>query len=296
MELQLGRPLPEAEKTNWLTTIIMALFHAGAIAALFWFGWKPFLLSVFLWWVAGSLGIGLAYHRLLTHRGFKCPKWFEYFLTICATLALEGGPIFWVAVHRVHHQNSDKPGDPHTPREGKWWSHIGWILTGKGYHNQARELARYTPELARDPVHMFINKWHWVPEVILGMALLAFGGVQYLLWGVFFRVVIGLHCTWLVNSATHMWGSRRFQTKDDSTNNFLIALLTFGEGWHNNHHAHPLSARHGLRWYEIDLNWYAIWLFSKLGLIWDIKQHRLAPNDNPGAEVEKPAGAELLSA
>ena len=213
MELQLGRPLPEAEKTNWLTTIIMALFHAGAIAALFWFGWKPFLLSVFLWWVAGSLGIGLAYHRLLTHRGFKCPKWFEYFLTICATLALEGGPIFWVAVHRVHHQNSDKPGDPHTPREGKWWSHIGWILTGKGYHNQARELARYTPELARDPVHMFINKWHWVPEVILGLALLAFGGVQYMLWGVFFRVVIGLHCTWLVNSATHMWGSRRFQTK-----------------------------------------------------------------------------------
>ena len=143
---------------------------------------------------------------------------------------------------------------------------------------------------------MLINKWHWVPEVILGLTLLAFGGVQYLLWGVFFRVVIGLHCTWLVNSATHVWGSRRFQTKDDSTNNFLIALLTFGEGWHNNHHAHPLSARHGLRWYEIDLNWYAIWVFSKLGLIWDIKQHRLAPNDNQGAEAEKPAGAELLSA
>lgn len=293
MALQVGRTPEKAEKINWLTAIIMAIFHAGAVAALFWFGWKPLLVAFILYYVAGSFGIGMGYHRLLTHRGYKCPKWVEYFLTVCATLALEGGPIFWVAIHRIHHQNSDKEGDPHTPRDGKWWSHMGWILTGPGYHNQARELARYTPELARDPVHVFITTWHWVPQVVLGLLLFAFGwmeagparGLQYILWGVFFRATFGLHSTWLVNSATHMWGTRRFQTRDDSTNNALIALVSFGEGWHNNHHAHPVSARHGLAWYEFDLNWYGIWTLSKLGLAWDIKQHRLNANEKTPAEA-----------
>ena len=130
-----------------------------------------------LYCVAGMLGIGMGYHRLLTHRGYKTYKWVEYFLTWCGTLALEGGPIFWVATHRIHHQHSDHEGDPHTPREGTWWAHAGWILRGEGLHHDAAVLARYAPDLARDPVHVALSKWHWTSNVIVGLALLAFGGI-----------------------------------------------------------------------------------------------------------------------
>ena len=234
--------------TNRITVIAMTAFHVGAVAAFFYVDWGAILATVALWYIAGSLGIGMAYHRLLTHRGYKTPKWVEYFLTICGTLALEGGPIFWVATHRIHHQHSDNEGDPHTPREGTYWAHMGWILTGRAMHHDTQVLRRYVPDLAKDPFHVALTTWHWVPQVVVGLGLLAFGGIPYVLWGVFFRTTFGLHCTWLVNSATHIWGSRRFQTRDDSTNNWLVALLSFGEGWHNNHHAHPVSARHGLAW------------------------------------------------
>jgi stearoyl-CoA desaturase (delta-9 desaturase) len=116
-----------------------------------------------------------------------------------------------------------------------------------------------------------LTTWHWVPQVVVGLGLLAFGGIPYVLWGVFFRTVLGLHATWLVNSATHLWGSRRFVTRDDSTNNWWVAMLTWGEGWHNNHHAHPVSARHGLAWYEIDFNYMGISALRAMGLAWDIK-------------------------
>ena len=135
---------------------------------------------------------------------------------------------------------------------------MGWIVTGEGMHHDASMHARYVPDLVRDPVHVALSKWHWTSNVIVGLALLAFGGMPYVLWGIFFRTTAGLHSTWLVNSATHKWGSRRFATRDDSTNNWWVALLTFGEGWHNNHHAYPTSARHGLAWYEVDLNWMGI--------------------------------------
>jgi sn-1 stearoyl-lipid 9-desaturase len=269
--MEVVRGMKSHEKINWLTTAVMVIFHLGALAALFCFSWKRLALLVLLWWVSGSLGIGLGYHRLLTHRGFKTAKWLEYFFTICATLALEGGPIFWVAVHRIHHQLTDKPGDPHSPRDGKWWSHMGWILTGETLHENTRELMRYTPDLAKDKFHVWMTQYHWITQVVVGVAILIFGGWQAVLWGVFLRTVLGLHATWMVNSATHLWGSRRFATKDDSTNNFWVALLTFGEGWHNNHHAHPTSARHGIRWYEVDTNWYMIVLLRKLGLIRNVK-------------------------
>jgi stearoyl-CoA desaturase (delta-9 desaturase) len=253
---------------------VMIFFHIGAVAALFMFSWKALFLSLFLWWVSGSLGIGMGYHRLLTHRGYKTPKWVEYFLTTCATLALEGGPIFWVATHRIHHQLTDKPGDPHSPRDGRWWSHMGWIVMGKAMHQSTTELAPYVPDLRKDKVHVWLSKYHWIPVVVLGLTILAFGGIQMLMWAMFLRTVVGLHATWLVNSATHIWGSQRFKTGDDSTNNFLIAVLTFGEGWHNNHHAHPTAARHGLRWWEVDMNWYGIQVLRTLGLAWDIKVPR----------------------
>ena len=219
---------------NVITAVAMTFFHIGAVAAFFYMDAGAILTAALLWVVAGSLGIGMSYHRLLTHRGYKTYKWIEYFLTWCGTLALEGGPIFWVATHRVHHQKSDREGDPHTPREGSFWAHMGWIIFGKGMHQDSTVLARYAPDLARDPVHVWFSKWHWTSNVVVGLILLAVGGWPYVLWGIFFRTTFGLHATWLVNSATHIWGSRRFETRDDSTNNWWVAALSFGEGWHNN--------------------------------------------------------------
>lgn len=263
------------DKINWITASFMALFHLGAIAALFFFTWKALFVAIFLWWLSTSLGIGVCYHRLLTHRGYKTPTWVERLLTVFATLSLEGGPIFWVATHRIHHRFSDQDGDPHSPRDGKWWAHAGWILVGKSMHHDTSTLAHYVPDLSKDSFQVWITKYHYVPIIALGVILLAIGGLPFLLWGVFLRTVVGLHSTWAVNSATHSWGSRRFRTRDDSTNSWWVALVTWGEGWHNNHHAHPSSSRHGLAWYEIDLNWYAIWAMQKFGLAWNVYRYKL---------------------
>lgn len=290
METNVKRDRTFGQPVNWITTFFMVAFHIGAVAAFFFFGWKPLLVAALLWWVSGSLGIGMGYHRLLTHRGYKTPKWVEYFLTTCGTLALEGGPIFWVATHRKHHQNTETEEDPHSPRDGGFWAHMGWILTGKAMHNKIASLLPYVPDLRKDKFHSWISEWHWIPQVVVGVLLLVFGGVPYLLWGMFVRTVFGLHCTWLVNSATHMWGSQRFITGDDSTNSFWVAILTFGEGWHNNHHAFPQVARHGLTWYEIDVNWYGIQALRMLGLAWDISLPKI------GREKElrpKPTGNEI---
>ncbi len=260
------------EGINWSTSITMVVFHILSIVALFFFTWQALAVTVLLWWVSGSLGVGMGYHRLLTHRGYKTPKLVEYFLTLCATLSLESGPINWVATHRIHHQHTEVPGaDPHTPREGGWWAHMGWILTGTAQQYSEATLRRYAPDLYKDRVHRLINQFFYIPLTLSGVILYALGGWSFLLWGVFFRVTFGLHATWLVNSATHMWGSRRFDIDDDSRNNWWVALLSFGEGWHNNHHAHPVAARHGLRWYEVDMNWWGIRTLELLGLAKNIK-------------------------
>jgi len=269
-EILQGLEAPDND-INWPTTITMIVFHIGAVAALFMFSWSALLATAILWWISGSLGIGMGFHRLLTHRGYKTPKAVEYFLTVCGTLTLEGGPIDWVVTHRIHHAHTDHAGDPHTPRDGRWWAHMGWILRGTAQQHGRAVMLRYAPDLMKDPFHRLMNRIYWVPLVLVGAGLLYFGGWPMLFWGIFLRVTFGLHATWLVNSATHMWGKRRFKTTDDSTNSWWVALLTFGEGWHNNHHAHPTAARHGLTWYEIDFNWYGIRTLQLLGLASDIK-------------------------
>jgi fatty-acid desaturase len=262
-------------KVNLLTAGVLIWFHIQAIAALFDFTWTHLAVATALYWIGGGLGICMGYHRLHTHRGFKTFKAFEYFLAICGTLTLEGGPMFWVATHRLHHQHSDEPNDPHSPRVSGFWAHMGWILFGDSHHSDAARMARYAPDLAKDPFYRWLTKFHWVPLTILGLSLLAIGGWGLVNWAIFLRVVIGLHTTWLVNSATHIWGRRRFATSDDSRNNWWVALLTFGEGWHNNHHAHPTSARHGLAWYELDLTWITLKLFRAVGLVWDLRVARI---------------------
>src|SRR5438045_7689460 len=255
-----------AGRINWETLVTMIVFHAGALAALFMFTWPALIVSLVILWVAGSLGIGMGYHRLLTHRGYKTPKWVEYFLTLCATLTLESGPIQWVTTHRIHHAHTDSAADPHSPRDGTWWSHVGWILKGPAQKHERATIERYSPDLLKSRFHVWISRWYFLPLVLLGVALLVLGGWSVFLWGIFLRTVVGLHATWLVNSATHIWGTRRFETTDDSTNILLIALMTFGEGWHNNHHAHPRAARHGLAWYEVDVNWWGIRTLQLMGL------------------------------
>ena len=274
LQVRMGRAVSVGEGINWLTLVVLFVFHLGAVAALFFYTWQRLTVMAALYVLAINVGIGMCYHRLLTHRGYQVPKWLEHSMAVCATLSLEGGPIFWVATHRVHHQFSDREGDPHTPREGDWWAHLGWIVWGSALHAQTHALARYVPDLDRDRFYLWLSKYHWIPITASGALLFGLGwlwggwtnAVGMLLWGGFLRVTLGLHATWLVNSATHLWGSRRFDTRDDSRNNWWVALVTGGEGWHNNHHAHPVSARHGLAWYEIDPNFWGIWLLAKLGL------------------------------
>lgn len=266
-ETQVDRIAPvQRHAINWPTTGFLILFHFAAVAAVFFWSWPAIITAVILSWVGGSLGIGMGWHRLMTHRGYKVPKVIEYFLIFCGSLALEGGPIQWATTHRIHHAHTDKEGDPHTPRDGRWWAHIGWILTPPPQILDQRRLQRYAPDLMNQRFYRWLNRFYYVPLIMLAVALLAVGGWRVMLWGIFLRVTVGLHFTWLVNSATHIWGRRRFETTDDSRNNWWVALLSFGEGWHNNHHAHPRAARHGLTWYEIDVNWYGIRVLQFLGL------------------------------
>ena len=263
--------MSDRRRLNWPTIIALVFLHIGAVAALFVFNWRDFAVAVFLYWMTIGLGISLGYHRLHTHRSFQVPLALEYFFALCGAMTLEGGPIFWVATHRIHHQKSDEPGDPHSPRDGAWWSHLGWIILGESNHNATEKMAKYAPDLAKHRFYAWLNTYHWLPTVLLGALLYWIGGLSMFLWGVCFRIVFGLHATWAVNSATHIWGKRRFNTRDDSRNNWWVALFTFGEGWHNNHHAHPASARHGLAWYELDLSWLQLKVMKALGIARSIK-------------------------
>jgi fatty-acid desaturase len=265
---------PHSRQINWPVAIVMILLHIGAAAALLVCSWKVLVVAVVLYWITTGLGISLGYHRLHTHRSYKVSVPLEYFLAVCGSLTFEGGPISWVATHRLHHQKSDHAGDPHSPREGAWWSHIIWLLVGAGNHNNTALMSKYAPDLAKHRFYRWLNTYHYIPNVALGVLLFAAGGLPWVLWGLCFRVVFGLHATWLVNSATHMWGSRRFATHDDSRNNWWVALITFGEGWHNNHHAYPTSARHGLAWYEFDISWIQIRFLKLIGLAKSVLEAR----------------------
>lgn len=271
---------------NWKNLSIVISFHLLTILALFTFSWKNFAVMLIGNWIVGSLGVGLGYHRLLTHRSFKAPKWLEYTLTVFGALAIQDDAPKWVATHRLHHQFTETDKDPHSTIPGFFWAHVGWILRGTAQDHDEATLKRYVPDLLKDKFHVLLARFYYVPLIISGVALFFIGGWSMVLWGVFARVVFGWHSTWLVNSATHMWGDRRFETKDESTNNWWVALLTFGEGWHNNHHAQPASARHGLKWYELDMNWLTIRFFEKLG--W-AKEIRLFETKKAPTELKRAA-------
>jgi fatty-acid desaturase len=254
------------KRFDWVNVVYFAVIHAAAVAALFTFSWRGLLLVLLFNWVGGSLGIGITFHRLLTHRGFRVPKALEYIGTICGLLASEGGAITWVAMHRYHHIQSDRPGkDLHTPKDGFWWSHLGWILCDLEMGRRELE-KKYAPELVADPVHRVMNRLHVFPNIFLGLAFFAWGGWPLVFWGIGMRIVVTLHATWFVNSAAHIWGYRTYDTPEGSTNCWWVGLVAWGEGWHNNHHAFPRSARHGQQWWEFDANWIVIRTLAALGL------------------------------
>ncbi|MBL0927766.1 MAG: fatty acid desaturase [Phycisphaerales bacterium] len=251
----------------------MALLHAACVAAPFVFTWSGLAVAVALWVLTGGLGICLCYHRLLTHRSFKTHKWVEYALTVLGTMTFQGGPLRWVSVHRIHHKHSDHDEDPHSPKHGFNWSHVLWTMAASP---KGEDRAPAAKDLARDPVMVLIDRWHFVPQVALGAVLFGLGhwlagaGLSWLVWGVAVRTVFVFHATWFVNSASHTWGYRNYATDDDSKNNWWVALLSFGEGWHNNHHAEQRAAAHGRRWFEVDLTYLTIRAMALVGLAWDI--------------------------
>jgi fatty-acid desaturase len=279
------------KRFDWVNVSYFTALHVLALFAPWTFSWSALGVAVLLLWLGDSLGVCLTYHRLLTHRGFRLPKALEYVLTVCGMLASEGGAISWVAMHRMHHRLSDRPGqDLHTPKDGFLWSHIGWILTKVGPDRREME-RRYAPEMVSDPVHRVLNRIHVLPNVLVGLALYAWGGWSFVVWGVFLRLVVGLHATWFVNSAAHTWGYRTYDTPEGSTNCWWVGLIAWGEGWHNNHHAFQRSARHGHRWWELDLTWWTIRTLQAVGLVKDVHllpkgSERFRLDGSPAAPAE----------
>jgi fatty-acid desaturase len=278
---------------DWPVVTWMVFVHAGALAAPFFFTWKAVGLALVLAWITGGLGICLSYHRMLTHGSFSTYRPIRLFLAWLGGLAGEGSALTWVAVHRKHHVHSDDEGDPHSPVDGAWWSHMLWMTPNRGKPYFQDLYQRYAPDLNKDPAMRFLHHtfllWHW----LLGMGLFAVGyfgwdlytGISFVAWGLFVRMVWVLHVTWFVNSATHMWGYRNYETTDDSRNLWWVGLLAYGEGWHNNHHAFQRMARHGHRWWEFDMTYWAILVMERLGLAWDVVHDTPAHRRANGEEL-----------
>ncbi|XP_061982868.1 palmitoyl-monogalactosyldiacylglycerol delta-7 desaturase, chloroplastic-like [Populus nigra] len=254
------------------------IVNAGVISAVhflslfgpFYFTWPAFWVALGIGIVTGLLGITLSFHRNLSHRSFKLPKWLEYFFAYCGVQALQRDPIFWVSTHRHHHQFCDSERDPHSPTEGFWFSHITWLFDNN-YITEKCGGQNNVGDLEKQPFYKFMQNTYFLHPIALGVLLYAVGGFPFLVWGMGVRTVLVFHITWLVNSVSHLWGKRAWNTGDLSRNNWWLALLTFGEGWHNNHHAFEYSARHGLEWWQIDMTWYVVRFLQAIGLATDVK-------------------------
>jgi stearoyl-CoA desaturase (delta-9 desaturase) len=212
-------------------------------------------------------GITGGYHRYFAHKSFKTSRVFQFVLAWIACSATQKGPLWWAGTHRRHHRYADAPGDPHSPREGFYYAHQGWVFDSRWEGTPVEAMREFTayPEL------VWLNKYHWVPPLVLAVACYGIGGFAGLVWGFAVSTTLLWHATYSVNSIAHIFGRRRYETNDTSRNNWLIALLTFGEGWHNNHHYYMASVRQGFFWWEIDLTYYALRALAALGIVWDLR-------------------------
>ncbi|XP_028779179.1 palmitoyl-monogalactosyldiacylglycerol delta-7 desaturase, chloroplastic [Neltuma alba] len=260
------------------TAGVVLAMHMLSLFAPFCFNWRAFWVAMALYVVTGLFGITLSFHRNLSHRSFKLPKWLEYLFAYCGVLALQGNPIDWVSTHRYHHQFCDSERDPHSPTEGFWFSHMSWLFDTKSVVERCGE-PNNVGDLDKQYFYRFLRSTYILHPLALGGLLYAMGGFPFLVWGMGMRIVWVYHITWLVNSACHVWGKQAWNTKDLSRNNWWVAVLAFGEGWHNNHHAFEYSARHGLEWWQVDMTWYAVRFLQLIGLASEVKlpsqAHRL---------------------
>jgi stearoyl-CoA desaturase (delta-9 desaturase) len=253
---------------NWIGGYLFILIHLGCLGAI-WTGvsWTSVWLCFGLYWLR-VFALTAGYHRYFSHRSFKTSRWFQCVLAVIACSAVQKGPLWWAAKHRRHHRFSDQEEDVHSPvRHSLFWSHVGWILSGlheRTDYESVRDLARY-PELH------WLNRYHWAPALALAILCFAVDGMTGLVWGFCISTVLVYHVTFAINSLSHVIGRRRYQTTDDSRNNFVLAVLTMGEGWHNNHHHYQSSANQGFFWWEIDCSYYLIRLLGLVGLVWDIR-------------------------
>jgi fatty-acid desaturase len=291
-------PLPASVKLHrivWPYAIGVGSYHLMALLAFlpWFFSWTGVVLALLGLYVFGTLGINVCYHRLLTHRGFLCPKRLEHSLAILGLCCFQDTPARWVAAHRRHHEYADEQPDPHSPLVNFFWAHMGWLLVENRDLTRLGAYERYAKDLLRDQFYKRVERNHvWI---VLGSCIAAFAGgfaaelamggaaqqaVQFgasvLLWGVVVRTVLVWHITWSINSVTHMWGYRNYDTDDDSRNNVFIAILSNGEGWHNNHHADQRAAKHGHKWWEPDVAFLTIRLLAALGLASNIVMPNLA--------------------
>jgi fatty-acid desaturase len=291
-------PLPAAvnlRRIYWYYTSVVVTYHALALLALVpWlFSWAGVATCVVCTMSFGILGINIGYHRLLTHRGLACPRWFEHTLVVIGLLCMQDTPARWVAVHRRHHEHADEQPDPHSPLAGFFWGHVGWMMVENGDLRRLGIFDRYAKDILRDPFYKQLERGLLYPAIVVAswLAFLVVGfaggllagdtlgeavrlGLSLLVWGAFVRTVLVWHITWSVNSLAHLYGYRSFETGEDSRNNLFVALLTGGEGWHNNHHADPRSVAHGRGRWEWDPTYRLIKLFERLGLARNV----VAPN------------------
>jgi sn-2 palmitoyl-lipid 9-desaturase len=266
-ETKLSNTNPEMY-ISWINLFFFVAFHLIALSAPWFFSWSALGVGIFFYWLCGSIGICLAYHRLLTHRSLQVPKWLEYVLVSIGALALQGGPTFWVAGHRLHHAHTeDNEKDPYSANKGFWWSHMMWLINNNDNFFNYEKYKKSAPDIDRDPYYRWLNKNFILLQIALGLVLYALGGWSFVVYGIFLRSVVLWHCTWCVNSATHFWGYKNFECKDGSLNLWWVGIIAFGEGWHNNHHARPRVAKAGYHWWEIDVTWWAIQVLRSLGLV-----------------------------
>jgi len=258
---------------HWGNIFGITLIHILALAAIPYFSWQALAVCLILFFVISPIGVTLTYHRLLSHRSFKVPQWFEYVLTTFGALSGQGPVLIWVAEHRLHHRYSDSIKDPHSARHGGfWWSHVNHLFYHKEFEDDVKQWSRYIPDMNKHKYYHFLSKYNFIIALSIAAPLYMLGGLPYVMWGVFMRVALMLHVTWLVNSATHRFGYRNFETRDDSSNVWWVALLAAGEGWHNNHHAQSNCAAHGRMWWEFDLTWQLIKALEFMGLATDVKR------------------------
>lgn len=271
---------PRSRSFNVIRVLPFIFLHLACLLA-FYTGVSPFAAAFAVaFFLLRMFAITGFYHRYFAHKTFKTSRVAQFVFALLGASAAQRGPLWWAAHHRHHHQHSDQPDDLHSPHHGGfWWAHMGWFTCDAGFamnERRVRDWMKY-PELR------FINRFDSLVPAVAAAAIYATGellaayapalgtnGLQLLVWGFFISTVVLFHATVSINSLSHVWGKRRFETDDDSRNNFWLALITLGEGWHNNHHRWPQSVRQGFRWYEIDITWYGLWLLAKLGIIWDL--------------------------